>query len=302
MIKIHLVSGFLGAGKTTLIKKILKLIKGKKLIIENEFGEVGIDGEIIKEENYDVIELANGCICCSIKANFEETLLSAISEYNPEHIIIEPTGIGMLSDILEMLNKKEIRDRCTIMTPITVVDILSYFEQVEVFGDFYKNQISNAGIIVLSRTDLIEGDYVNKVIESIREFNKHAEIIHIDWSLLTEIDYNELINTEMDLHSKEIKFVEELSNVNKDIQSFSVVKPKTFSIKSLEDTLDKLKSKEFGDVIRAKGFVLGEDGSLEFSYVNGRYTITKNNINNSNRICVIGRKLDNDALSKILVD
>ena len=300
MVKVHIVSGFLGAGKTTLIKKIIKSIKGKKVIIENEFGEVGIDGEIMERENYDVVEMSQGCICCSMKSNFESTLISVIDDHSPEHIIIEPTGIGMLSQILKLFNKKDISDKCILTLPITIVDTLDYLLQVNEFGEFFKDQISNAGIIVLSKTQLMEEDNVDEIIESIREINKKAEILSKEWELFTELEYDELTNIQFEPTKNQIKFVDEIKDLRGNLQSYSIKIPKKFNKESLKHILDNLSNKKCGNVIRAKGFVEGEDGPLEFSYVNGRYSINENKLHNSSRICIIGSNLNKDIIPEML--
>ena len=302
MTKIHVISGFLGSGKTTLIKKLIEKLDGKKVIIENEFGEVGIDGEIIGRENYDVVELAQGCICCSMKTDFEEAILSILKDLDPDHIIIEPTGIGMLSHVLSILKYKEIRDKCMVMSPITLVDTLDYFEQLDNFGGFFTDQIGNAGTIVFSKVQLIEDDNIDKIVDSVRELNKNAEIISCDWDNFDEINYNSLTNVQYDLDEMDTSFIENSNEISEGIYSISVKEPKRFSKSELEQMLADISNDEYGIVIRAKGFITGNDGDFEFSYVNGRYTITKNILSNSEKICVIGRNLDENNIFKLLLD
>lgn len=301
MIKIHIVSGFLGAGKTTLIKKLVKYITGKTVIIENEFGEVGIDGKSLESNDYDVVELSNGCICCSMKANFESTLLSVINEYSPENIIIEPTGIGMLSDILNLLSSKEIIDKCVVTLPITVVDALEYLDLINDFGNFYNDQISNAGIIVLSKTQKTNQSELEKVIKSIKGFNSYADIIKKDWDTFTEVEYNELTNSKFDLERKIVKIIDEIKNIKGGLQSYSTLSSKNFSYESLIEALSNLSNREYGDIIRAKGFVSDGNCTLEFSYVNGSYNVTKKSEEISNKICIIGEKLNKELLEKIFI-
>nr|WP_312983321.1 GTP-binding protein [Clostridioides sp.] len=301
MTKIHIVSGFLGSGKTTLIKKIIKKLDGKKVIIENEFGEVGIDGEVIGRENYDVIELAQGCICCSMKMDFEEAILSILNDYSPEHIIIEPTGIGMLSHVLSILKIKEIRDRCLVISPITIVDTLDYFEQLDNFGGFFTDQIENAGTLVFSKVQMMEVDNLHKIVDSVRELNKKAEIISCDWDDFDDLDYNSLINMQFDLEKNRTSNIESTSEISDGIQSISIKSPKKFRKNELENMLKEISKDKYGIVIRSKGFINGDDGSLEFSFVNGRFTISKNEFNNSDRVCIIGKNLDENNIFKLLL-
>ncbi|MBS5788604.1 MAG: GTP-binding protein [Clostridioides difficile] len=301
MTKIHIVSGFLGSGKTTLIKKIIKKLDGKKVIIENEFGEVGIDGEVIGRENYDVIELAQGCICCSMKTDFEEAILSILNDYSPEHIIIEPTGIGMLSHVLSILKIKEIRDRCLVISPITIVDTLDYFEQLDNFGGFFTDQIENAGTLVFSKVQMMEVDNLHKIVDSVRELNKEAEIISCDWDDFDDLDYNSLINMQFDLEKNRTSNIESTSEISDGIQSISIKSPKKFRKNELENMLKEISKDKYGIVIRSKGFINGDDGSLEFSFVNGRFTISKNEFNNSDRVCIIGKNLDENNIFKLIL-
>jgi len=291
----------LGSGKTTLIKKIIKKLDGKKVIIENEFGEVGIDGEVIGRENYDVIELAQGCICCSMKTDFEEAILSILNDYSPEHIIIEPTGIGMLSHVLSILKIKEIRDRCLVISPITIVDTLDYFEQLDNFGGFFTDQIENAGTLVFSKVQMMEVDNLHKIVDSVRELNKEAEIISCDWDDFDDLDYNSLINMQFDLEKNRTSNIESTSEISDGIQSISIKSPKKFRKNELENMLKEISKDKYGIVIRSKGFINGDDGSLEFSFVNGRFTISKNEFNNSDRVCIIGKNLDENNIFKLIL-
>lgn len=296
MVQVHIVSGFLGAGKTTLIRKLIKNIQGKKVIIENEFGEVGIDGETIKRENYDVVEMASGCICCSMKGDFKDTLLTVIRDYRPEHIIIEPTGVGMLSQILDMFYDHEIKEKCILMIPITVVDSIDYLEQSENFGSFFSDQIANAGIVILSKTKFMKKNDLDIITESIKKLNPRAEILSENWEDLTEIEYCTMSDSRYDLSKREIIFSENIRNLSKNIQSLSIKIPKHFCKKDLEASLERLPDEKNGKIIRAKGYVDGKDGALEFSYVNGRYTVEFCGSQVSSRICIIGCSLKKNAL------
>ena len=301
MIRVHIVSGFLGAGKTTLIKKMMKEIEGKIVVLENEFGEVGIDGEIIERENYDVVEMAQGCICCSMKSDFKTTILSIVKDYTPEHIIIEPTGIGMLSEILKLFNEEDLKNNCKLTLPIVVVDVLDYLTLIEEFGYFYKDQIINAGILVLSKIQLMEDKNIDEIVKSLRELNKNAEIITKDWNDFTEIEFDELLNISFVLSEGYISFIEETKTIKGKLQSYSIGRPKSLSEESLEDLLSKLDDDKYGRIVRVKGFVQGEDGDLEFNYVNGRYDICINKLHNSSRICIIGSDINKKALSEMFL-
>lgn len=298
MTQVHIVSGFLGAGKTTLLLKLLALVEGNKVIIENEFGEVGIDGDVLQRANYDVVEMVQGCICCSMRANFEAMLLSVIEDYHPEHIFIEPTGIGMLSQITALFKRKDIADRCSLTMPIVVVDALDYLMLVEDFGLFYKDQIAHAGIIVLSKIQLMREDNLDVIIKSLRSINPQADIMARDWEQFSELDYWELTNTEFD-PEKTIRIRGAIGVLSGNLQSYSLTAPRRINRENLQYILDNLQNKQLGRIVRAKGFVEGDDGPLEFNYVNGRYTINDNSLGNSSRVCIIGSNLNRDMLSVI---
>lgn len=298
MTLVHIVSGFLGAGKTTLLLKLLAFVEGNKVIIENEFGEVGIDGEILQRSNYDVVEMAQGCICCSMKANFETVLSSVIEDYHPRHIFIEPTGIGMLSQIIALFEQKDIADKCSLTMPIVVVDALEYLLLLEDFGLFFKDQIAHAGIIVLSKIQLMREENLDEIIKSLRTINPQADIVARDWGQFSELDYWELTDTRF-VAENTVKPQVATGILTGDLQSYSIIAPKRIDRKKLQNVLDDLQNKQLGRIIRAKGFVEGDDGSLEFSYVNGRYIINENSLGNSNRVCIIGSNLNQDMLSGI---
>ncbi len=170
MIKVNLISGFLGAGKTTLIKKILENVKEEKvIIIENEFGEVAIDGDLIKKEGFDVFELRSGCICCMMKQDFEDSLEKVIEEYKPDRIIIEPTGISSLSQLLDILEKDNFKNRININSVITVVDVTSYLEEKDAFGEFYMDQVENAEILIVSKTQMVDKKHFKKSERILKE-------------------------------------------------------------------------------------------------------------------------------------
>lgn len=195
MIKVDIISGFLGSGKTTLIKKLLESINDERVvIIENEFGQIGIDKEIIQKDGFDIIELQNGCICCSIKLNFKDTLLKAINNFNPTRIIIEPTGVGLLSEIITMINDSKLNEVLSLNSLITVVDGVNYFEYIDNFGEFFEDQIENAQIIIISKSQLIDKNNLDNIIKSLRNINKNAHIIHENWSNISFLKLFEVLN------------------------------------------------------------------------------------------------------------
>ena len=187
MTKIDIVSGFLGAGKTTLIKKLLEeSLSGQKIVlIENEFGEIGVDGGFLKEAGIDIREMNSGCICCSLVGDFGEALGEVLSTYRPDRIIIEPSGVGKLSDVIRaVLDVTEKLDDVELASYTTVADAGKCKMYIKNFGEFYNNQIESAKTIILSRTQLLDEDKINKAIALLREKNAEAQIVTTPWQEL----------------------------------------------------------------------------------------------------------------------
>ena len=181
MTKIDIFSGFLGAGKTTLIKKLLsEAYKGEQVVlIENEFGEIGIDGGFLKEAGIEIREMNSGCICCSLVGDFGEALKEVITTYQPDRIIIEPSGVGKLSDVIKAVQKVENEVDITLNSFTTVVDVTKCKMYMKNFGEFFSNQIEYAGTVILSRTDTPKAtdDKVQTAVELIRSLNENAAVI-----------------------------------------------------------------------------------------------------------------------------
>jgi G3E family GTPase len=187
MTKIDIISGFLGAGKTTLIKKLLsEALKGTKVVlIENEFGEIGVDGGFLKEAGIEIKEMNSGCICCSLVGDFKTSLTEVIEKYAPERILIEPSGVGKLSDVQKAVINASERAGVEPGSSVVVVDATKCKIYMKNFGEFFINQIEYAGTIVLSRTQMMDEEKLKKVVEMIREHNAKAKIITTPWDELT---------------------------------------------------------------------------------------------------------------------
>ncbi len=184
--KIDIYSGFLGAGKTTLIKKMIQEgYRGQKLVlIENEFGEIGIDGGFLQDAGINITEMNSGCICCSLVGDFGKALTKVIEEYNPDRIIIEPSGVGKLSDVIGAV-KKVTTDDITLGYTVAVVDCGKVKVYMKNFGEFYNNQIETASTIILSRTDSVPQAKLDAAVELLREHNSKATIVTTPWGELT---------------------------------------------------------------------------------------------------------------------
>ena len=209
MTKIDIFSGFLGAGKTTLIKKLIKeAYAGEKLVlIENEFGEIGVDGGFMKDAGIEVTEMNSGCICCSLVGDFGEALKKVIDQFAPDRILIEPSGVGKLSDVIRAVLNAE-GDGAVVNGAVTVVDATKCRMYMKNFGEFFNNQIESAGTIILSRTDGISQEKLDQCITMIREHNGDAIIVTTPWD---ELDGKQILAAmeRDDSLDKQLKALEE---------------------------------------------------------------------------------------------
>ena len=186
MTKIDIVSGFLGAGKTTLIKKLLKesLADTKVVLIENEFGEIGIDGGFLKESGIEIKEMNSGCICCSLVGDFGTSLREVLDTYTPDRILIEPSGVGKLSDVMKAVQDAMADREVELNSAVAVVDACKCRMYIKNFGEFFVNQIEHAGTVILSRTDKLNEEKLAACVALVREYNARATIITTPWDAL----------------------------------------------------------------------------------------------------------------------
>lgn len=195
MTKIDIISGFLGAGKTTFIKRLIKeAVSGEKVVlIENEFGEIGIDGGFLKDAGIEIREMNSGCICCSLVGDFGRSLAEVLTKYSPDRVIIEPSGVGKLSDVMKAVRDVASEIDVELNSAVTVADASKVRMYMKNFGEFFNNQIENAGTIVLSRTDITDPKKVQSAVEMIREKNQDAAIVTTPISQLAGSQLLEII-------------------------------------------------------------------------------------------------------------
>ena len=186
MTKIDIFSGFLGAGKTTLIRKLIQeAYKGEKLVlIENEFGDIAIDGGFLQDAGIEITEMNSGCICCTLVGDFTQALGELIDTYHPDRILIEPSGVGKLSDVIIAVQDLD-NEEIMLNGFTTVVDAKKCKMYMKNFGEFYKNQVEHASSIILSHTQGLSQDKIDEVIAMLRELNTEASIVTTDWDQLT---------------------------------------------------------------------------------------------------------------------
>jgi G3E family GTPase len=324
--KIDIISGFLGAGKTTLIKKLLKeaLTEEKIVLIENEFGEIGVDGAILKDSGIVIQEMNAGCICCTITGNFTLALKEILKYYAPDRILIEPSGVGKLSDVIKACTPFLIDETVILNMSIVVVDGMKYKMYLKNFAEFYKDQLRNAKTIILSRTQAMDTDAVEFVMQDIRKYNSKANTVTTDWNLL---DGKNIINLSEDREavkldveiknamknqrlkasntsrkkeiSQELKRGLESHHADEVFSVWGTETVKVFTGEKLNYILNNL-SKLNSNILRAKGIVRSEyDSWLQFDYVPGEITIRNSAPDYTGRICVIGEKLDKEKIEEL---
>lgn len=307
MAKVDIYSGFLGAGKTTLIRKLLMdgYDREKVVLIENEFGEIGIDSGFLADAGIKITEMNSGCICCTLVGDFAIALKKVVDEFDPDRILIEPSGVGKLSDVAAAVADVE---GCEIAAMVTVVDATKCRMYHKNFGEFFNNQIASAGTVVLSHTELTDEETVREAVNIVRELNGDANLIT---SPLKELRGKQIMNEFKP--GAEIEHMEHEHHHDHDhdhehhhhhhdhehdadevFDSIGIETVKTYGRKELEDILTSFKDDE--RILRAKGMVKGEDGWLFFDYVPGNVDVRKGSVQVTGRIVVIGADIDEEEI------
>ena len=211
MTKIDIISGFLGAGKTTLIKKLLEeALSGEQVVlIENEFGEIGIDGGFLKEAGIQITEMNSGCICCSLVGDFGKALEEVITTYHPDRILIEPSGVGKLSDVIHAVQGVAEHQPVELDAFVTVADAAKTKMYMKNFGEFFNNQIEHAGAVILSRTQTMKAEKLDECVSLLRGHNANARIVTTPWDELTGAQLLETMSASHSLAAELLKEIEE---------------------------------------------------------------------------------------------
>lgn len=290
---INIVSGFLGCGKTTFLNKVIPNMQGSNALIENEFGNIGIDGDLI-QHSLPIKEIYSGCICCTVKENFNKALEELVLEYKPDNIFIEPSGVGSLSDILKVCNRVSLNSTLNIKIKdvITIVDVDSFNDYSENFGSFYLDQIENAQMIFLSHFENLVDSEVEEIIEKISLINPKATIFKEPWISLSGEEIVETINS-MESYDIELKDRPAFLAANKMFQTFSIDKLRAFSEKEIDKILLSLNQQEYGFIVRAKGIVqLSTKKLVYFDYTPHHYHWEYLETVKTTKVTVIGSNLD----------
>ena len=341
MTKIDIYSGFLGAGKTTLIKKMIsEAYAGQKLVlIENEFGEIGIDGGFLQDAGINITEMNSGCICCSLVGDFGKALTQVITEYNPDRIVIEPSGVGKLSDVIAAV-KKVTDENVTLACTVAVVDAGKVKVYMKNFGEFYNNQIETASTIILSRTDTVLPKKLDDAVALLREHNPDAAIVTTPWNQLTgvqlmeamegkakvAVDLAEMVHAHHHHHHEEDEHCccghdhhehrhheegehcccghdhheHHHHHADEVFTSWGVETHKKFTVEAIREALIDLNSGAYGVVLRAKGIVAAEDGTwIHFDFVPGEMNLRTGSAAVTGKLCVIGAQLQENKVAEL---
>ncbi len=316
---IYIISGFLGAGKTTLIRKLLKesLSKEKVVLIENDFGEISVDAALLKAGGVEVREMNSGCICCSLSGDFAKALKEVAERFNPDVIIIEPSGVGKLSEVLTACKNPSIASLVEVRASITVADAKRCHMYYENFGEFFENQIENADVVILSQVENAPAKLtaacglVNKLNPRATLFGSSWDSINADEILLrrqahqsnkgchcndheckNDHDHHDCNCNHHHDHNK-------CSHEHHTADAFDTVTirlKRSYSAKELKACMNKAKESTSGSILRAKGVVKGLEGHLNMQYIPGNLIISPCAAE-GNSICFIGRKLNAEAIS-----
>ena len=333
MTKIDIISGFLGAGKTTLIKRLLAdALAGEQVVlIENEFGEIGIDGGFLKEAGIVVNEMNAGCICCSLVGDFGQALHDVVEQYHPDRILIEPSGVGKLSDVIAAVQNAHLD--VTLNSFVTVVDALKAKMYLKNFGEFFENQVAHAGAILLSRTAECPAGRLEETVSMLRGLNAHARIVTTPWKELTGAQLLETMEGSRDLVAEVLEEIAHAPHhehhhhehehehhhdhghhhhhhghdcgcghdhaADEVFTSWGAETPHRYTEEELTAALTALGDPSLGMVLRAKGIVPAADGGawLHFDYVPGAPEVRRGAADYTGRLCVIGSELDEERIA-----
>ena len=334
MTKIDIYSGFLGAGKTTLIKKLIKeAYAGEKVVlIENEFGEIGVDGGFLQDSGVNITEMNSGCICCSLVGDFAKALKQVEEKYAPDRIIIEPSGVGKLSDVIRAVERANV-ENSILNAFCAVVDANKCKMYMKNFGEFFVDQVGNASCVVLSHTTGISEEKLHACLDALKAVNPNANYVTAEWdrldgkTILSAMEKKDSLDAELKKLAEDYEHEHEHAHehhhhddddddeccchehehehhhhhhADEVFTSWGLETAHKFGEEELKNALQELQNEEkYGTVLRAKGIVDGGEHWWHFDYVPGEPDVRKGAAGATGRLCVIGCKLNEDALKEL---
>lgn len=308
---LFIISGFLGAGKTTLIKKLITegFRNENIVIIENDFGDASVDAALLRTPNIEVRELSSGCICCSLSGDFVRALLDVLKRFKPSKILIEPSGVSKVSDIIKSCSDPRVRRLATLNSVITVVDAKRCKKHLNNFGEFFEDQIKNADVILLSHTEAFPAD-ARDARSLVKSLNERSAVIAVPWHQLTP---EQILNPEaslppvlhtcdhQDSGKKSCNHKEDCHchhSANEVFETITIKAQHKYSVNDLKKRVEKMELHENGTILRVKGIVPGINGYINLQYVPGETVLTSTTVT-GNDVCIIGRNLDRNRLMRI---
>ena len=293
--KILLVSGFLGAGKTTFIKELAKNINLEFVVLENEYADIGVDKDFLNEKNLNVWEMSEGCICCSMKGDFKSSIKKIYSEINPEYLVVEPTGVGMLSSIIENIRDINNND-IEILSPITLIDITSFSEYLETFNSFFTDNLKNTGKVILTKLENSNYFEIENIKNEILKINNNLEIITDDYRNFQKEWFGEILNKSIDNKIIDKNFSLK-THIN--LRTFSKENVNLKTMDELGLLLNRLVNGDFGKIYRAKGIVKIDGYWGKFNLVYKNFEMEPITDAKGTKIVIIGNNLDIENLKNI---
>ena len=293
--KILLVSGFLGAGKTTFIKELAKNINLEFVVLENEYADIGVDKDFLDEKNLNVWEMSEGCICCSMKGDFKSSIKRIYSEINPEYLVVEPTGVGMLSSIIENIRDINNND-IEILSPITLIDITSFSEYLETFNNFFTDNLKNTGKVILTKLENSNHFEIENIKNEILKINNNLEIITDDYRNFHKEWFADLLNKSIDNKIIDKNFSLK-THIN--LRTFSKENVNLKTMDELGLLLNRLVNGDFGKIYRAKGIVKIDGYWGKFNLVYKNFEMEPITDAKGTKIVIIGNNLDIENLKNI---
>ena len=293
--KILLVSGFLGAGKTTFIKELAKNINLEFVVLENEYAGIGVDKDFLDEKNLNVWEMSEGCICCSMKGDFKSSIKRIYSEINPEYLVVEPTGVGMLSSIIENIREINNNDIET-LSPITLIDITSFSEYLETFNNFFTDNLKNTGKVILTKLENSNHFEIENIKNEILKINNNLEIITDDYRNFQKEWFGEILNKSIDNKIIDKNFSLK-THIN--LRTFSKENVNLKTMDELGLLLNRLVNGDFGKIYRAKGIVKIDGYWGKFNLVYKNFEMEPISDAKTTKIVIIGNNLDIENLKNI---
>lgn len=290
--RVLIVSGFLGAGKTTFIKEMIRRVPRDFVVMENEYGEVGIDRALLDHQSgIDIWELTEGCVCCTMKSDFASSILTIANTLDPEYLIVEPTGVGSLSNVIRNIQQIAY-ERISLLSPITILDASCYAPYMRDYREIFEDQLAAAGTIVISKGAFADG----RDLEEIRRLNPNARILTGHYTGMDPEWWTQLLETDLDGNRIPGKTVEETRLESLGLQGVSIA-----GANHLVDFLERLIRGEFGRICRAKGFVQIPGGWMRFDVVDQRYSICGFGDTEEGKCVFIGDWIDRKKLRRLLL-